>query len=135
MIVRIWRTQVDATRLEEYDVFAERHSLPMFRAQRGFLGVLFAGVANERAVISLWEDAGAAAALDSSPSYRETVARISATGFLTGSASVEVFEVHGGDLRPVLSRDIAARIEKVLKYPGTVKVSVIRETRAVDYAT
>jgi heme-degrading monooxygenase HmoA len=106
MIVRIWRTQVDATRLEEYDVFAERHSLPMFRAQRGFLGVLFAGVANERAVISLWEDAGAAAALDSSPSYRETVARISATGFLTGSASVEVFEVHGGDLSPVLSRDI-----------------------------
>jgi heme-degrading monooxygenase HmoA len=108
MIVRIWRTRVDPTRLEEYEVFAERHSLPMFRAQRGFLGVLFAGVGSERAVISLWEDAGAVTALDSSPSYRETVARISATGFLAGSASVEVFAVHGGDLSAVLSRDIGS---------------------------
>jgi ribonuclease Y len=34
-----------------------------------------------------------------------------------------------------LSRDIATRIEKDVKYPGSIKVSVIRETRAVDYAT
>jgi len=34
-----------------------------------------------------------------------------------------------------LSKDIATRIEKDVKYPGMVKVSVIRETRAVDYAT
>ncbi len=34
----------------------------------------------------------------------------------------------------VLSRDIAKRIEKELSYPGQVKVVVIRETRAVDYA-
>jgi len=33
-----------------------------------------------------------------------------------------------------LSKDIAARIERELTYPGQVRVSVIRETRAVDYA-
>ena len=33
-----------------------------------------------------------------------------------------------------LSKDIAARIEREVNYPGQVRVSVIRETRAVDYA-
>jgi len=33
-----------------------------------------------------------------------------------------------------LSRKIADKIEKELKYPGEIKVNVIRETRAVDYA-
>ena len=33
-----------------------------------------------------------------------------------------------------LSRDIARRIEGELDYPGQIKVTVIRETRAVDYA-
>jgi len=33
-----------------------------------------------------------------------------------------------------LSNNIAARIEKEMAYPGQIKVNVIRETRAVDYA-
>lgn len=33
-----------------------------------------------------------------------------------------------------LARDIALKIEKDLKYPGEIKVTVIRETRAVDFA-
>ncbi len=33
-----------------------------------------------------------------------------------------------------LSRDIAAKIESELKYPGEIKVNVIRELRAVEYA-
>jgi ribonuclease Y len=33
-----------------------------------------------------------------------------------------------------LSRDIAKRIENELEYPGQIKVTVIRETRAVEYA-
>lgn len=34
----------------------------------------------------------------------------------------------------LLSKDIAAKIEKDLTYPGQIKVVVIRETRAVEYA-
>lgn len=33
-----------------------------------------------------------------------------------------------------LARDIAKEIEKELKYPGEIKVTVIRETRAIEYA-
>ncbi len=34
----------------------------------------------------------------------------------------------------VMAKDIAKRIESELEYPGQIKVSVIRETRTVDYA-
>ena len=33
-----------------------------------------------------------------------------------------------------LARDIATKIESSMQYPGTIKVNVIRETRAVEYA-
>ena len=33
-----------------------------------------------------------------------------------------------------MARDIAQRIESELKYPGIVRVTVIRETRIIDYA-
>src|SRR5699024_12717280 len=33
-----------------------------------------------------------------------------------------------------IARDIRKRIEKELNYPGHIKVTVIRETRAVEYA-
>ena len=33
-----------------------------------------------------------------------------------------------------LAGEIARRIEKELQYPGQIRVTVIRETRAVDYA-
>ena len=34
----------------------------------------------------------------------------------------------------MLSRDIAKKIESEMEYPGNIKVNVIRETRAVEYA-
>jgi len=34
----------------------------------------------------------------------------------------------------VLARDLARRIEEEMEYPGQIKVTVIRETRAVEYA-
>ena len=34
----------------------------------------------------------------------------------------------------VMARDIVKRIESELEYPGQIKVNVIRETRAVEFA-
>jgi ribonuclease Y len=33
-----------------------------------------------------------------------------------------------------LAKEIADKIESTMSYPGTIKVNVIRETRAVEYA-
>ena len=44
-------------------------------------------------------------------------------------------EVVDDDSMKILVRDIAAKIESELNYPGQIKVSVIRESRVVDYAT
>jgi ribonuclease Y len=33
-----------------------------------------------------------------------------------------------------LARTVAKKIEEGMQYPGQIKVTVIRETRAVDYA-
>ena len=38
------------------------------------------------------------------------------------------------DAAALLSHEIARQIEKQLDYPGQIKVTVIRESRAVDYA-
>jgi ribonuclease Y len=34
----------------------------------------------------------------------------------------------------MLSKEIAREIEKEMEYPGQIKVTVIRESRAIDYA-
>ena len=34
----------------------------------------------------------------------------------------------------LLARDLSKQIESELEYPGQIKISVIRESRAVDYA-
>ncbi len=43
-------------------------------------------------------------------------------------------EVISDDSMKILARDIAKKIEDSLDYPGQIKVSVIRESRHVDYA-
>ena len=38
------------------------------------------------------------------------------------------------DRATILSRDIAKEIEEKMQYPGQIKVTVVRETRAIEYA-
>jgi ribonuclease Y len=47
---------------------------------------------------------------------------------------VEAASVNDGDVVS-LSKEITSRIQTEVEYPGSIKISVIRETRAVDYAT
>ncbi|MCL1845458.1 MAG: ribonuclease Y, partial [Defluviitaleaceae bacterium] len=43
-------------------------------------------------------------------------------------------DVVGDDRLTILARKVAKRIEDELEYPGQIKVSLIRETRAIEYA-
>jgi heme-degrading monooxygenase HmoA len=95
MIMRIWRTQVDEAQAEQYERFAAEESLPMFRAHQGFEGHLFGRRGRDCVVITIWKDDAAADALEASPRYRDTVARINAAGFLAGRSQVERFQLHG----------------------------------------
>jgi hypothetical protein len=93
MIARIWRTHIGQARAGDYRGFAHSRSLPMFRAQPGFAGAVFAAPWAERAVISLWRDLASAPAVGHSRAYQATVAEIEATGFLQGQSTVEIFEL------------------------------------------
>lgn len=68
-----------------------------------------------------------------------------ATGFdgvekayaISAGREVRVFvkPTHLDDLGSIkLARDVATKIESTMQYPGTIKVNVIRETRAIEYA-
>ena len=43
-------------------------------------------------------------------------------------------EIVSDDNMVILARDIAKKIEETLEYPGQIKVHIIRENRAFDYA-
>ena len=43
-------------------------------------------------------------------------------------------EEKSDDDLPMLAREISKKIESELQYPGQIKVNVIRETRAIEYA-
>ncbi len=104
LIGRIWRTGIKPGQAEAYEAFAREISLPMFRAQPGFAGVVMGRdgdsdghgdcEGNRAWVLTLWRDQAAIDALARSPSYAATVNRILASGFLDGEQSTEVSEVH-----------------------------------------
>ena len=93
--MRIWQTGVDEARAADYERFADEVSLPMFRAHRGFRGLVFGRSGGACVVTTLWEDNRTADELEESALYRDTVTRIKAAGFLVGESTVERFEVHG----------------------------------------
>ena len=49
---------------------------------------------------------------------------------VSNSRAVDVDDIQA----QVIARDIAKQVEEELQYPGQIKVVVIRETRAVDFA-
>jgi hypothetical protein len=53
MILRIWRTQAEPPKAEDYLAFAPAQSLPMLRKQQGFRGVLFVAHDADRPVVTL----------------------------------------------------------------------------------
>jgi heme-degrading monooxygenase HmoA len=98
-VARVWMTEIDIARADEYDEFARTTSVPMFQRQAGFVAALFYGAGRRRVVLTLWRDRAAVDALRASETYRETVREIEAAGFLEGSQTTEIFELHSHALR------------------------------------
>ncbi len=96
MIVRSWRTQFDSERIAEYEQFAQSISLPMFRQQKGCLGVFFFRIETMCEVLSLWDSRASVDKLSHSSTYAATVEKIMATGMLCGKQSLLIYEAHGG---------------------------------------
>src|SRR5919112_5807211 len=93
VILRVWSAKIVPARLEQYRRFEQERDMPMLRKQAGLLGVLFLRQAEDHAAsFTIWEDAGAVEALQSSPSYRQTTHDLAESALLTGNESVEVFE-------------------------------------------
>jgi heme-degrading monooxygenase HmoA len=102
VVVRIWRTAIDASRDDEYREFEERRSLPMFREQPGFLGVLFLRSNEGAAALTLWESKEDLGRLAHSRTYLATVERLERTGLMRGDQTVEVLEVAGAHVDSAL---------------------------------
>lgn len=98
MLIRIWNTGVDPKRLSEYEEFEQQQSLPMFRAQKGCLGIWFLRKEGSFYAMSLWKDRTSIEALAESETYAQTVNALKATGLLQGEQTVQVFEVRSGKL-------------------------------------
>jgi SAM-dependent methyltransferase/heme-degrading monooxygenase HmoA len=105
MIGRLWMTGLKVGRGSAYEAFAREVSLPMFRAQKGFLGCVMSRDEETAFVITIWEDENAVKALDSSPYYSETVAKILAADVLTAEQATRVGKVHLLDLAHVPPAD------------------------------
>jgi heme-degrading monooxygenase HmoA len=118
VILRLWRARINQARIEEYRRFETERCIPMLHKQPGLLGVLFLREAEDHASsLTIWEDRGAVEALQSSPSYRETVHELAESDLLAGDESVEVLEVESGDLRPealvrALDRTISSKLRR-----------------------
>ncbi len=103
MIARIWRTGIKPGREEAYERFAREISLPMFRAEQGFAGVLMGRDGNSAWVLTLWNDRAAIDALASSETYQATVERILASDLLDGEQTTEIAEVHLVDIPDLIA--------------------------------
>jgi hypothetical protein len=103
VIVRIWRTALDTSREHEYREFEEQQSLPMFRRQAGFLGVLFLRSNQGAAALTFWACNQDVERLAQSPTYLATVQRLERTGLLGGDQTVEVFELASAHLDHALA--------------------------------
>ncbi len=98
-VVRVWTTEIDIARADDYDEFVGTMSVPMFRRQAGFVAALFCGEGRARVVITFWRDRAAVDGLSASETYRATVSEIEAAGFLRGSQTTEIFQLHSHAVR------------------------------------
>lgn len=106
MIVRLWTTCVDKSRMAEYQENEQNRSTPMFRKQPGCLGVLFLRSGESCFALTFWRDLESVERLKTSASYLEAETFYSNSGMLLTEPSLQVFEVKGGFLDSETARSM-----------------------------
>jgi heme-degrading monooxygenase HmoA len=96
MIVRLCKTQVQASRFAQYESWEKTRSLPMFKELEGCLGVLFLRSERYCFALSFWRDMAAVDGLETSTLYQQTSKAYEESGMLIGSAALLVFETVEG---------------------------------------
>ena len=96
MLVRVWTVDIKKEKIKELEIFANTISLPMFRKQKGCLGVLFTKNSHEASTITFWDKQESIDALDTSVSYQDVVQQIEDSGILAGNHRTETYEEYGG---------------------------------------
>lgn len=97
-LIRIWRAQIALERLPDLELFVAERSIPMFKSQRGCIGVLFARNGDQAAVLTFWQNEESILALERSAVYFVAVAAIETSGMLRGRSTVDVYEIRDGEL-------------------------------------
>ncbi len=93
MIIRIWTTRFIPEKKDDYLNFAKENSIPMFKLQKGILGVNVLVKDDKSLVLTYWDDKDDIALMENNILYKETVAKIKDSGFLKAPQQVEIFDV------------------------------------------
>ena len=105
MLARLWTTGLLPERVSVYESFANDISLPMFREQDGFLGCVMVRSEHEGLVLTFWRDHAAIHALETSPSYCNTVKRLQEADVLAGSRRLAVYQLHLIDIEGLVTHE------------------------------
>jgi len=92
MIVRIWTTGIILGKKHEYLKFAKIYSIPMFKKQKGILGVNIFVKDDKSLVLTYWNDKKEIDAMENDLLYNQTVDKIRNAGFLSETQQVEIFD-------------------------------------------
>jgi len=96
MLVRVWRVDINEDKIKELEEFANTISLPMFKKQKGCLGVLFTKNTQEAATITFWDRQESIEQLATSSSYQDVVRQIEESGILGGNHQSVTYQEYGG---------------------------------------
>jgi quinol monooxygenase YgiN len=93
MFARIFRVEVDTSRIDEGIEIYEDGYVPEARQQEGFLGAMLLGDREtaKGMAISMWEDEAAARATEQSGFVQQVIGRF--TGILTRTPQMENYEI------------------------------------------
>lgn len=92
MIIRIWTTGPIPSKKNQYLEFAKIYSIPMFKKQKGILGLNILVKDDKSLVLTYWKDKKQIDAIENDLLYHQTVDKIRNAGFLAEPQQVEIFD-------------------------------------------